>query len=464
MSQVLPDAFHVALNGQPVLKKYLEAASEEAYKGLLGQLDSLNLDFFKRITECIEAQKNPTKNSTEHNFTPPDVIRLSKKGSTPPLWNTVRERGVDALKRGKVAVVTVAGGQGTRLGHSGPKGTYPVTPITQKTLFQVFAEKILAAEKRYGRAMHWCIMTSPTNHDETREFFKKHQYFGLNTDTVYFFNQNVLPATDLQGNCLLQSPNKLTLTPDGHGGFFKAFLQADLVEKMRDAGVDTLSYFQIDNPLTQPLDPLFLGFHRVQESEFSSKTVRRRDSAEKVGIFVNENDKLQLVEYSDAPQKVLEQLDAKKELKFSSANIAVHALDLDFVERVAFRKLPYHTAIKKIPYWDPAKGYCNPDAPNGIKFEQFIFDALPLARNPILLEVSRAEAFSPVKNAEGADSPATCMHDQIALWRHWLMEAGLSCEGQIEISPLWADSQEEVFEQVLLHKLQGQIKNGTVLA
>lgn len=464
MPQIPSDALQALLNEQPVLKKYLATASQEVSQKLMEQIESLNIDFFKRIAECLEKQKNPPQSSLEGKLTPPNVIRFSKKGSTPTLWNTVRERGIQALKKGKVGVVTVAGGQGTRLGHSGPKGTYPVTPLTHKTLFQVFAEKILAAEKRYGNVVHWAIMTSPANHDETCDFFKKNKHFGLKPEAVYFFNQNVLPATDFKGNWLLQSPQELSLTADGHGGFFKAFVQADLVEKMRYAGVDTLSYFQIDNPLTQPLDPVFLGFHRLQESEFSSKTVRRRDAYEKVGIFVQVNDKLHLIEYSDAPKTVLEQLNPKKELKFPCANIAVHALDLDFVERVAFRKLPYHTAIKKIPYWDPIKGYCEPQEPNGIKFEQFIFDALPLARNPILLEVLREDSFSPVKNAQGPDSPETCTADQIALWKRWLMEAGVTTEGPIEISPLWADNPEEVANQVLAHGLQGQLRSGTVLA
>ncbi|MCA9211150.1 MAG: hypothetical protein KDA55_22480, partial [Planctomycetales bacterium] len=83
-----------------------------------------------------------------------------------------------------------------------------------------------------------------------------------------------------------------------------------------------------------------------------------------------------------------------------------------------------------------------PNEPNSIKFERFIFDLLPAANHAIVVEVDPAEAFAPVKNANDAetDTPRIAQAMMVALHRRWLREAGAEAPNDVpvEISPLWA--------------------------
>jgi UDP-N-acetylglucosamine/UDP-N-acetylgalactosamine diphosphorylase len=462
MLNALPDFLRIIFEHQPKLKAHFEGLSHDQKAALQSHLAALDSNFFMEISTILAQAAASGNNATVPPYTAPTVIPHPLNGGSASVWSAVAQKGIEAIVQGKVGLITVAGGQGTRLGHPGPKGTFPITPITKKSLFQVFAEKILAAQFRYQVVFPWLIMTSPINHNETVAFFESHHYFGLKADQVHFFNQNLLPATDFEGNCLFESPTSLCLSPDGHGGFFKAMAQSGLLKVLEAKGIRTLSYFQVDNPLIQPVDPVFIGFHRIHESEFSSKMVERRDFTEKVGLFVEQEGHLKLLEYSDAPKSLLEALNTKKQLQFSAANIAVHLLEVSFIEKVAESKLPYHLARKKIPHW--GQHSIEPEAPNGLKFEHFLFDALPLAKNPIILEALRQEAFSPVKNAEGPDSPKACELDQIALWHSWLQKADIRFRGFMEISPLWADSEAAFLEKLASLPEPLHLQYGIVLA
>ena len=359
--------------------------------------------------------------------------------------------GEQLLREGRAAVLTVAGGQGTRLGFDGPKGTFPLLPISNKTLFQHFAETILAINKRYNCTLPWYIMTSPDNHQATQDFFQAHSYFGLNRDNLRFFQQGTIPALSPDGQVLLAQRHRLALSPDGHGGTLRALRQSGALDQMLEKGIEYISYFQVDNPLIKPADPVFLGLVHQQQSDAGSKVVRKAYDEERVGVFVQVDGQLQIIEYSDMPEAMSKERLPDGTRRFDFANIAAHVFRTDFVDRLtrpnASITLPWHRAHKKVACVDLKTGQTiQPKSPNAIKLEQFIFDALPLAKNPIVYEVQRSDEFSPVKNADGADSPESARRDLMNLWRSWLRQAGLNVESDqpIEISPLFAINAEDI--------------------
>jgi UDP-N-acetylglucosamine/UDP-N-acetylgalactosamine diphosphorylase len=343
----------------------------------------------------------------------------------------------------------VAGGQGTRLGYDGPKGTFAVTPIKGKSLFQVFAEKIKAAGLRYGRPLHWFIMTSHANHEQTERFFASHHYFGLDKARVHCFRQGRMPAVDFAGKLLLESPGSLALSPDGHGGSLRALHRSGALDLMQSEGIDTLSYFQVDNPIIRCIDPAFIGFHLLAGSGMSSKMVPKAYAEEKVGHFCLQNGKVVVIEYSDMPLAMQRETNPDGSLRYSAGSIAIHIIDREFARRMAVGgdgvALPFHRADKKIATVDAAGRPVKPEKPNGVKFEMFVFDALPFARNSIVIETARADDFSPVKNAEGVDSPQTSKEDQMRQFARWLQAAGAKVQvdatglpaAKIEVSPLF---------------------------
>ena len=312
----------------------------------------------------------------------------------------------------------------------------------------MFAEQLLAWSRDSGKAIPWYIMTSDANDAATRAFFAKRKYFGWAESDVFFFQQGMMPAFDMLGHMLLAAKDSLALSPDGHGGSLRALQKSGALADMRKRGIEHLSYFQVDNPLVHCIDPLFLGLHDITGSEMSSKTIPKAGPLEKVGNFVVGDGKLQVIEYSDLPESLALQTNPDGSLRFNAGSIAIHALRVTFIERLTSAgrlELPWHRAEKKVPYVDDHGNDVKPSQPNAIKLEQFVFDAIPLAKNAIVYETDRGEEFSPVKNAEGNDSPATCKRDQIRRAARWLRGAKVEVpekngepDATLEISPLFA--------------------------
>jgi UDP-N-acetylglucosamine/UDP-N-acetylgalactosamine diphosphorylase len=357
--------------------------------------------------------------------------------------------GEELIAAGKVAALVVAGGQGTRLGFDGPKGAFEIGPVSRRPLFQIFAEAIHAARHAFDAPIPWYIMTSRANDLATRDFFESYNYFDLPREDVKFFAQGMMPAVDLEGKLIMAGRDQLAWNPDGHGGSIRALARSGMLADMRQRGIETISYFQVDNPLVPPIDPVFIGYHADAKSDMSSKMARKRDAAEKVGNFCVSGGRLYVIEYSDLPKELGEQRQGDGSLRVAAGSIAIHIMDRRFVERLnsgARFALPFHRAEKKIPFVDEQGLPHNPQKPNGIKFETFVFDALPMAERPVVLEIDRAAEFSPVKNADGEDSPATARRDMVRLAAHELQEAGLAVprgpDGEpkfkVEISPLAA--------------------------
>ena len=384
-------------------------------------------------------------------LSPPNVIRQDAASSM-----EFRAVGEQMIRRGQVAAFTVAGGQGTRLGWRGPKGTYPATVVTGKPLFRVFAEQILASERRYSVRIPWFIMTSPQNDADTRAFFADNNYFGRQKQEHVFIPQGIVPCTDADGNILLSGAGEIATNPDGHGGAIRALHSSGALQEMSARGITQLSYFQVDNPLVRVIDPIFLGAHvgaPGSSGEMSSKCVSKRNAAEKVGVLCNipteAGSRTTVIEYSDLPTAMAHQRDAAGELAFGAANIAVHVISVEFAMRLAASndiQLPWHRAHKKVPCLDATGVLTHPEKPNAYKFECFIFDALPLARCSITLQTSRMEEFAPIKNAEGEDSPASSHRIQSDRNGAWLESVGViiprradgSVDAKIEIGPLAA--------------------------
>ncbi|MDR3634815.1 MAG: UTP--glucose-1-phosphate uridylyltransferase [Isosphaeraceae bacterium] len=444
----------LAAHGQEHLLRFWKDLDEPARERLLADVRSI--DFGE--LECLVAalvRDDETSVPDAERVAPIDVFGLPRTDAERVERRRAAEAGAALLAAGEVGVVLVAGGSGTRLGFDGPKGTYPIGPVTAASLFQIHAEKIVALGRRHGKPLPLYVMTSPENHEATVRFFDEHHRFGLSH--VRFFVQGQVPAVDrATGKVLLAEKGRVALSPDGHGGTLTALAAPapdggpSCLDEMRARGVRTLFYFQVDNPLVKIADPAFLGLHRLANAEMSFKVVEKVTPEEKVGVVVRVDGKPQVIEYSDLFPKLAELAEKRApegNLELWAGSIAIHVLERSFIERLlGAHALPFHRAVKKVPYVDESGKKVEPTAPNAVKFERFIFDALPLAQRWTLVETDRAVEFEPLKNATGPDSPATVRQRMSDLFAGWLERAGASVARRpdgsvpfgIEISPLFA--------------------------
>jgi UDP-N-acetylglucosamine/UDP-N-acetylgalactosamine diphosphorylase len=366
-----------------------------------------------------------------------------------------RQAGAAALVRGEVAVLLVAGGQGTRLGFDKPKGMFPIGPISNKSLFQIHAEKVFAINRRYGKPAPFLIMTSSATHDDTVAFFEEHDYFRLPRSEVSFFQQGTMPSVEIAtGRLLVEKPGVLFTSPNGHGGTITALSDSGLLEDLHRRGIRSIFYFQVDNPLVKVADPAFVGQHFLKRSEASSKAIEKAYPKEKMGVLSLIDNRCGIIEYSDMPDDLLHAKDNAGKLVHRAGSPAIHIFDIEFLRRIMedANRLPYHIARKKVPNI----GDADPQKENALKFERFIFDALPLADRWLVLEALRSEEFSPVKNKDGIDSPDTARRDLINLAAKWLELAGAKVARDekgnavvpVEISPCFALDQQELIARI----------------
>jgi len=460
--------------GQGQVFQFFDQLDADAQAALVAQAETIDLaEVDALVAEHVKGDHDSSLNLD--GLGPAPYEALPENGGDSAKWKAAWDAGSAAIQAGRVAAFTVAGGQGTRLGYDGPKGTYPVSPVKGKTLFRIFAEKIARSGERFGVTVPWFILTSEINNDATVAAFEAADYFGLDRDSVHFIVQGLVPAVDYEGKILLAEKGKIAMTPDGHGGSLRALVRSGAVDTMKAGGIDIVSYFQVDNPIVQCVDPAFVGFHVLGQSELSSKMVPKAYALEKVGHFCVQNGNTLVVEYSDMPAEMQEETNADGSIRYNAGSVAIHVFDRDFIERVGGSgegtKLPFHRADKKIPHVDANGETVEPDAPNGVKFEMFVFDALPLARNPVIIEAARADDFSPVKNAEGVDSPQTCKEDQLRMFARWLKAAGEDIETDdsglpgitFEISPRFAADEADFVAQWAALDTKPEIAEGVVI-
>ena len=390
---------------------------------------------------------NKPKTVIPDDLAPASFFPLTPKDdATRELYRSASAAGEKALREGRVCCLTVAGGQGTRLGFDGPKGTYPIGPVSGASLFSYFAGAIRRAGIKYGHRITWYIMTSLLNREATVEFFQRNAFFGLEPEQLFFFTQGTMPAIGYDGKLLLSAKNSLALSPDGHGGTLLALRKSGALERMEREGTEIISYFQVDNPLVKMCDPLFIGLHELENSDMSAIMLAKTGPREKLGNFCVSGGRVNIIEYSDLPEELAEKRNPDGSLAFVAGSPAIHMISRRFVADLTAEgvlKLPWHRADKKIPTVDVAGNPVKPESPNGVKLESFIFDALPLAKRTMILEGDRKEVFAPTKNATGVDSAESCRLMLIDRDARRLERAGVeiprkadgSVDAMIEISP-----------------------------
>lgn len=430
---------------------FWDELSEQEQKHLLEIAGAIN---FRKIQKYYKIAKTENKPINFSLLEPSDYVKQNDERR-----EKFYQLGSEALKSGKVAFLTVAGGQASRLGFDLPKGCFRISPITKKSLFQIFAEKILFYSNLYNQPLKWFIMTSIDNFKTTVDFFSQNNYFNLDKKNVFFFKQGINPTvTSESGDLILKNKSELFMNPNGHGGILGALTSQGYISQMEHLGIEYLSYFQVDNPLINMADPYFIGCHIDENSNISTKVIRKEFAEEKLGIAMQEckSTKRKIVEYSDIPEKIMKQQDENGNLLFNMGSTGIHIFSVSFIKK-ASSKLPIHIANKEMTL----PNISNSDDPEKkisvLKFETFVFDTIPLAKKAIFFETSRNEEFFPLKNKTGTDSIETCIDGQINLYRSWLKDLGCKDIDKIErceISPLFAPDRAS-FLEIANKKLSG---------
>jgi UDP-N-acetylglucosamine/UDP-N-acetylgalactosamine diphosphorylase len=437
-------------HGQGHVLRFWERLDAAARAALLAQIAALDFESIARMRGMLAAAGGA---AAAGEPTPADVVTLDATTRAAAI-----ARGEAELRAGRVGVLLVAGGQGSRLGYDGPKGAYVIGPASDATLFHYHARKTLALARRHGVRVPLYIMTSDTNDAATRAHFEQRAFFGLPRDDVFFFMQGMWPALDASGRIILDAPGHIFMSPDGHGGTLSALAASGGLADMERRNLTTVFYFQVDNPLVEVADPAFIGLHLLERADISIKVCAKREPQEGLGVVVMRDGRCEMVEYSELTDEQKNRRAPDGELVFHYGSVAIHVFSLPFLRREALRPLPLHLAHKKIPTCAEDGTVVKPAANTGYKFEKFIFDVLPEAKRVVNLAFDRADEFSPVKNAAGLDSPETCRRDLQAKWARWMAAAGVTLPPgaagapalPLEIDPAYALDAEELRKKGLV--------------
>lgn len=387
--------------GQEHLLNRYDRLDEIKQKKLLEQIN--NIDF-----NLINSLYENTKKVIDLGGSKIEPIQYFDKYKLNEEYKEIELTGEKAIREGQLAVVTMAGGQGTRLGHEGPKGTYDIGLESHKSLFELLSDTIKDSEKKYNVKIPWFIMTSEENNDETIEFFDKHKYFGFEKNkTIYFFTQGQLPMVDTEGKILIGEDGLIKEAADGHGGIFESLVKNKMTDEMNRMGIKWVFIGGVDNCLAKMVDPVFLGIAIKKQVTAVGKSIIKANPEEKVGVFCKKDGRPYVIEYTEISKEMAEEVDENGELKYGESHILCNLFSLDSIERMGNRPLPYHSAFKKATYIDGNGNVVVPTGPNAYKFEAFLFDAFGELDNMIVLRGRREEEFAPVKNATGVDSPET---------------------------------------------------------
>ena len=386
---------------QEHLLKFFDQLSENDQNNFLNQIK--NIDF-----EFIENLYGLTKTSVdfgEQKIEPMEYLDKSKLNEEE--LEKYEKIGEELIKNNQLAVVTMAGGQGTRLGHKGPKGTYDLGLKSHKSIFEILCDNLKCAKENYKVSIPWYIMTSRENDEETKNFFKENNYFEYGSENIKFFKQGELPILSTEGKMLLSEKGKIKEAADGHGGVFEALYKNKMYEDMKNKNIKMIFISGVDNVLAKLVDPIFIGATIANKKESAGKSVAKAYAEEKVGVYCKKDDKIGMIEYSEITPEMAAALDENGEFLYGESNILCNLFDIKVLEKISMNKLPYHVAFKKANYIDSNGNEVVATEPNSYKFETFMFDAFEGLDNMLLFRVKREEEFAPVKNKEGVDSPET---------------------------------------------------------
>ena len=317
--------------------------------------------------------------------------------------------GENIIRNNEYAVVTMAGGQGSRLGHDGPKGTFDFGLENHKSIFEVLCDRLKEAYKKYNVYIPWYIMTSRQNNEDTINFFEKNNYFGYSKENIYFFKQGELPVLNDQGKLMLNKEGNINTAADGHGGIFVSMEKEKVTENMKQRGIKWVFIGPVDNVLIKMVDPIFIGICQDKNMLAAGKSIIKAYPEERVGVFCKKDGKPDVIEYTEISKEMAEMKNDKGELVYAESHINCNMFNIDIIEKISKNKLPYHCAHKKIEYLNKEGQVVKPEEPNAYKFEAFIFDAFKMLNEMAIFRVKREEEFAPIKNAEGKDSPKTAL-------------------------------------------------------
>ena len=391
--------------GQEHLLNGYEKLDENKKKKLLAQINSID---FKLINSLYENTTTDNEFINKDDKIEPmeylDKYKLNEK------YDYYEEIGKKSIKNGKLAAVTMAGGQGTRLGHSGPKGTFDIGLDSHKSLFELLSDYLKEEGKKYGVIIPWFIMTSRENNKETVEFFEKHKFFGYQENkNIFFFEQGELPMVDTEGKILIGEDGLIKEAADGHGGIYESLVKSGMTDKMRQLGIEWVFIGGVDNCLVKMVDPVLMGIAIDKGVTVACKSIVKANPHEKVGVFCKRNGRPSVIEYSEITDEMAEKTNESGELLYGESHILCNLFRIDAIERMGKTPLPYHSAFKKAKYIDKDGNLVVPTSPNAYKFEAFLFDAFGEVDDMAILRVKREEEFAPVKNADdaGVDCPST---------------------------------------------------------
>ncbi|MCL2859833.1 MAG: UTP--glucose-1-phosphate uridylyltransferase [Oscillospiraceae bacterium] len=391
----------VSIYKQEQLLRFYNELDEKQKSDLLNQIASIDFDYMKKLY-------NQTQIKNELKTMKIDSVDYIDKYNLPSeKLNEYKKIGTEAISSGKLAVITMAGGQGTRLGHSGPKGTFDIGLDSGKSIFEILCDKFKEVQEKYGITMPWYIMTSKANNYETVDFFERNSYFNYPKNKINFFIQNEIPALDFNGKILLEEKAKISEAPNGDGGIFNALHKFNVIQDIKNQNIEWVFIGGVDNILAQIADPILIGAAIVENKEIACKTVEKAYEQEKVGVFCKKNGKIGIIEYTERTDEIASKRDKDGKFLYGDTNILCNLFNIKVLEKAKEVKLPQHTVIKKINYVDEFGKKIYPEEPNAYKFENFFFDVFEMIDDIILVRGKREEEFAPIKNAKGVDSPET---------------------------------------------------------
>jgi len=365
-------------------------------QSLYNQIKSIDWSFIEYLNKEVSSEDSIIE--------PIDALSLQQIQQNKELYNSI---GIDTIKDGKLCLLLLAGGQGTRLGHDKPKGCFNMGITKEMSIFSLLMSHTLKITQEANTWIHMYIMTSDINYKNTTCFFKEHNYFGYNPEYIHFFVQELNPATDFEGKILMNSPYSLALSPNGNGGWFSSMNKAGLLKEIFDGPIEWINVFAVDNVLQGIADPVFLGATIESGKMCGSKVVRKAFPEEKVGAICKKNGKPHIIEYYELSEEMMHQTTADGSLAYGFGVTLNYLFPISRLKETLNNKMPLHVVKKAVPYIDHNKNYIEPKEPNGFKFETLALDLIHEMDDCLVFEVDREKEFAPVKNKEGVDSIAT---------------------------------------------------------